>query len=174
MSKIDVNDGIIRIVGPSNAAVLHAREMLELLQVPHKNIETKTVLLHADAILPHTSTPPLLPSRSSLPLPVCVVQSDMELCEGVGNWLTRPMLGDIRDKSECSLIRVLDGEDLVRIIGTKKQVRGPSQVERTGTLNHGQERSVLLKLTHGCVLVVVSWWCRWRTPSCCWRRRWTT
>jgi hypothetical protein len=38
VSKIDVNDGIIRIVGPSNAAVLHAREMLELLQVPHQNI----------------------------------------------------------------------------------------------------------------------------------------
>lgn len=59
----------------------------------------------------------------------------MELSEGVGNWLTRPMLADIRDKSECSLIRVLDGEDLVRIIGTKKQVRGsfqaPVQTEHT-------------------------------------------
>jgi hypothetical protein len=33
VSKIDVKDGLVRIVGPTNAAVLQAREMLELIQV---------------------------------------------------------------------------------------------------------------------------------------------
>ncbi len=51
---------------------------------------------------------------------VSMVQVDVELEAEVQQWLTRPMLGDVKDKSECAIVRLVDKQ--VRMIGTKKQV----------------------------------------------------
>ena len=37
-------------------------------------------------------------------------------------WISRPMLVDIREKSECATVRI-EGNG-IRLIGTRKQVRG--------------------------------------------------
>ena len=81
------DDGIIRVVGPTNASVLKARELLEL------------------------------------------VQEDFPVSPDVYGWLSRPMIGDVRDKSGCVVVRAIHEEQqhqqyatAVRMIGTRKQV----------------------------------------------------